>query len=155
MILDAVLLMVGRMARDEHPCLEVAIFPEIRFAGNEAIASTFRQQKILWTGIIQYKDEMQNKGEPSYWTDENINTASMFLSERLLGVGGIRYERDIFTLAQRYLLLVEAKHVEEEEGGSLGSHIREAVGQAVGLAVRTKSVSIYHFSLHSFVLTRS
>lgn len=63
-------------------------------------------------------------------------------------------KRDIFTSAQCYLLLVEAKHVEEGEGGSLGSHIREAVGQVVGLVVRPKSISMYQSSLHPFVLTR-
>ena len=63
MILDAVLLAVGRMARDENSCLEVAIFPEVRIAGDEPVALTSQNHKLLLTVMIQYKDEMQNKGE--------------------------------------------------------------------------------------------
>ena len=141
MILDAMLLAVGRMARDEHPCLEVVIFPEMRIA---PVALTYRRHKVLLTGIVQCKDEMQNKGELPYWTDQNI--ASMFLSERLLG--STMREQDVFHLAQHFFLLVEVKRAEERDKDSLGSYAREAVGQVVALAVRTQSVSTYQCSLH-------
>lgn len=67
MILDAVLMTVGRIARNMDPHLEVAIFPEMRISTHEEVTLQNEGYEVALTGtvdyaVVQYKDEMQNKG---------------------------------------------------------------------------------------------
>ena len=139
MVLDAVLLALGKSSKLPNEGCTVAILPEMRIGTGDGIQvrNPATGYELWLTGnvdyaVIRYKYELDNKGmfiQHNCWA----NFLRSDVADRLLGVDNSR--DDALAIAQSCFVLIEAKR--QDDGESLASSMPEAVGQAIAVAELT------------------
>ena len=154
LILNTMLLTLAKIIWKQKPGFDIVIFPETRVPVVETSCSLKNgNHEIFLTGVINYM-VIQYRNKKHMWAKGELLTSlpkllySMFLPEWLLGAstGGPSHEWDISMLSEDWFFFVEVKQC-MGTSDSLGFHAPEAVGQAITVAMKNKSVSLLSFSI--------